>query len=356
MAVALRAAERARGPRSAQHEHGRARLSLLGRGRDGLGVNGAVSAFAALGEGTVALVFAVTGERGWLRVQTRWGELMKSAVAARRWSGEVPGRDADTDGVGEARSVPGACTEVRRLRGKEYAKNATAYARGGYEIENDEYEEEEDEEEDEEELAVTRRTSRSSRLRTGRAENPESSICAVHPVASSISPPSSPPHPSASSILPATTTTTTPAAPPVPERHPASPAPCPPTFPLSEVAHAAQCLPAMHDILLPVFCNVVEATGVDSSGTTRKLFDPAMRGTHDARAEGRRPSGQARGNGSRARLDDETASTGSGSLPKRARIDNIESPPDSSTPGATAREGCSNFYILVSVWIHTYPE
>jgi hypothetical protein len=46
----------------------------------------------------------------------------------------------------------------------------------------------------------------------------------------------------------------------------------------------------------------VEAPGVDSSGTTRKLFDPAMCGTHDARAEGRRPSGQARGNGSRARV------------------------------------------------------
>ncbi|KAJ7352239.1 hypothetical protein DFH08DRAFT_805516 [Mycena albidolilacea] len=86
---------------------------------------------------------------------TRWGELMKSAVAARRWSGEVLGRDTDTDGVGEARSVPGACTEVRRLRGKEYAKNAanaTAYARGGGERGR----------------ARRDETPRSSRLRTGR--------------------------------------------------------------------------------------------------------------------------------------------------------------------------------------------
>jgi hypothetical protein len=89
-------------------------------------------------------------------VQTRWGELMKSPAATRRWRGEVPVRDADTDGVGEARSGPGACTEVRRLRGKEYAKNAanaTAYARGGVcydagraNLRRDEYDYDEDQE------------------------------------------------------------------------------------------------------------------------------------------------------------------------------------------------------------------
>ncbi|KAJ7710218.1 hypothetical protein B0H16DRAFT_1703687 [Mycena metata] len=57
-------------------------------------VKGAVSAWVELGEGTVARVLQVAGERGWLRRHTRWGELMGQAVAAKRWSGEAPAAGA----------------------------------------------------------------------------------------------------------------------------------------------------------------------------------------------------------------------------------------------------------------------
>ncbi|KAF7326448.1 hypothetical protein MVEN_02615400 [Mycena venus] len=46
---------------------------------------GAVSAFIVLDEGSVNNVLVVAGERGWLRVQTRWAEMMERAMAAKRW-------------------------------------------------------------------------------------------------------------------------------------------------------------------------------------------------------------------------------------------------------------------------------
>ncbi|KAJ7434547.1 hypothetical protein FB451DRAFT_1571923 [Mycena latifolia] len=49
-------------------------------------VRAAVGAFVDLGEGTVQHVLVIAGERGWLRAQTRWAELMGQALAARRFN------------------------------------------------------------------------------------------------------------------------------------------------------------------------------------------------------------------------------------------------------------------------------
>ncbi|KAJ7036982.1 hypothetical protein C8F04DRAFT_1232882 [Mycena alexandri] len=174
-------------------------------------VRGAVSAWVELGEGTVARVLQVAGERGWLRRHTRWGELMGQAVAAKRWSGEasvaadrgrVAGAGAGAGGAGDdkpdytghaqvvfvtreereqrrarARSAsPDSVDGFSRRRGRNdtaaFANNATnvaAYASAGYTTTNtteyedydEEYEDYDDDddslddfdEEDEEELA-----------------------------------------------------------------------------------------------------------------------------------------------------------------------------------------------------------
>ncbi|KAJ7711230.1 hypothetical protein B0H14DRAFT_3021201 [Mycena olivaceomarginata] len=70
-------------------------------------VKGAVNAFVELGEGTVNSVLAVAGERGWLRVQTRWVELMQQAMAAKRW------------GDGTAPPIP-----TGRVQGHDYSQRA----------------------------------------------------------------------------------------------------------------------------------------------------------------------------------------------------------------------------------------
>ncbi|KAJ7752970.1 hypothetical protein B0H16DRAFT_1459686 [Mycena metata] len=151
-------------------------------------VKGAVSAWVELGEGTVARVLQVAGERGWLRRHTRWGELMGQAVAAKRWSGEAPaaagagaergrvagaGGDDRPDYTGHAevvfvtredrerereqrraRARSASPDSVDRRRGRNdtaafanNAANAAAYASAGYTA-NTEYEEYDDEYED----------------------------------------------------------------------------------------------------------------------------------------------------------------------------------------------------------------
>ncbi|KAJ7756698.1 hypothetical protein B0H16DRAFT_1689883 [Mycena metata] len=149
-------------------------------------VKGAVSAWVELGEGTVARVLQVAGERGWLRRHTRWGELMGQAVAAKRWSGEAPatagagadrgrgaGGDDRPDYTGHAevvfvtredrerereqrraRARSASPDSVDRRRGRNdsaafanNAANAAAYASAGYTA-NAEYDDYDDEYED----------------------------------------------------------------------------------------------------------------------------------------------------------------------------------------------------------------
>ncbi|KAJ7165748.1 hypothetical protein C8R46DRAFT_1274917 [Mycena filopes] len=164
-------------------------------------VRGAVSAWVELGEGTVARVLQVAGERGWLRKHTRWGELMGQAVAAKRWAGDAPTKggpeDDKPDYTGQAQVVfvtreerererdqrrararsasPDSVDDYSRRKGRNdtaaFANNATnaaAYATAGYtnnSADYDDFEEEYDyddedddslddfDEEDEEELA-----------------------------------------------------------------------------------------------------------------------------------------------------------------------------------------------------------
>ncbi|KAJ7795415.1 hypothetical protein B0H14DRAFT_2919288 [Mycena olivaceomarginata] len=131
-------------------------------------VKGAVNAFVELSEGTVNSVLAVAGERGWLRVQTRWVELMQQAMAAKRWgdgtappipTGRVPGhdysqrapvpreqRDREREQMRRARSPS---LEERDGRYANNAANNDAYARAGYTASSEYYDYDEDYEEEE---------------------------------------------------------------------------------------------------------------------------------------------------------------------------------------------------------------
>ncbi|KAF8214150.1 hypothetical protein K438DRAFT_1802973 [Mycena galopus ATCC 62051] len=278
-------------------------------------VKGAVNAFVELGESTVNQVLVVAGERGWLRAQTRWAELMKQAMAAKRWG------DAATNGGTVVQPGPDYTQRVlvprdtrrRSLeRGDErdgrYANNAAnvaAYARAGYTTTNsadeyeaydNEYDEEDSElddeefEDDEDEVAAALEMTVKEMALTDWArarvldgawlapadvyynlkvpglEFPESAIRAVHPVSWSISPPASPPHTdttstSSSSALP---TPTSDSAAPVltPVSHPGPTAPPPPTYALAEAAHHAH-IRQMRAVLLPALQNVVRRLVVE---------------------------------------------------------------------------------------------
>ncbi|KAF7346607.1 Abc domain-containing protein [Mycena sanguinolenta] len=141
----------------------------------------------------------------------------------------------------------------------------------------------------------------------------ESTVRSVHPVAWSISPPSSPsqgPTTSASSVTLSSSTsslTSNPSsappstgAPAAPQTHPAPPAPPPPTYALAEAAHNAHHR-QLRVVLLPALQNVVRrvvlecaldaveaascATAGDLDGKKPLVLDPAMRAAKMTLAE-----------------------------------------------------------------------
>ncbi|KAJ7259177.1 hypothetical protein B0H12DRAFT_1218168 [Mycena haematopus] len=263
-------------------------------------VKAAVSAFLELGEGTINHVLVVAGERGWLRAQTRWAELMKQAMAAKRWG------EGTTAQAAPAYPQTVLVTRADRERYANNAANIAAYARAGYtpssysdehydyscdedsdlDEEDDEFEEElEDEDGDEEEGAAALEMTvkemaltdwARARVLDGAWLAPadvyynlrvpgidESTIRAIHPVAWSVSPPSSPPHPSPTTSTSSTTTSPAlPAAPAPPATHPGPAHPPPPTYALAEAAHNAH-MRQVRAVLLPAFQNVVRRVVVE---------------------------------------------------------------------------------------------
>ncbi|KAJ7081145.1 hypothetical protein B0H15DRAFT_1024922 [Mycena belliarum] len=290
-------------------------LGALG-GRDAAGrwappdpfVRAAVGAFVELGEGTVARVLDVARECGWLRVRTRWTELIGQALAARRFNAEAGGAGAGTDihgGVGHAFA--------------NSAANVAAYARAGYTTstgadadfefasgeEEEEYDSEEYEDEDESEAergAAARRAEEAVEasvrelalgdwargrildgawvapadlyygVRVGGLDGPDNPVAAVHPVAWAISAPPSPAQPPADADFDAEAG--------LEERtHPGPRSSTPPTYALAEAAHNAHTR-QMRAVLLPALHNLVRravvecALDAEDGGGQR---DPAVR-------------------------------------------------------------------------------
>ncbi|KAK7013645.1 hypothetical protein R3P38DRAFT_2638800 [Favolaschia claudopus] len=108
-------------------------------------VKALVSAYVELGEGTVEGVLAAAKERGWLRTHTRWGELMKQALASKRWgdaaasgggSGGGGGRPGEGVLVPKGRRARSASPEsvdgMREVRYANNEANKAVYARAGY--------------------------------------------------------------------------------------------------------------------------------------------------------------------------------------------------------------------------------
>ncbi|KAJ6582510.1 hypothetical protein DFH09DRAFT_1275496 [Mycena vulgaris] len=289
-------------------------------------VRAAVAGFVELGEGTVQHVLVVAGERGWLRAQTRWGELMGQALAARRFNaGGGGGAPAQRDytGIATVRFVKSADRRRRRSpsvesvdafemeevvgrEGKrqrqgqgEYANNAAnaaAYARAGYtnttttadeyvEDEFEEYdgysEEEEDDsdldldleegEDDDAELASALETSvrelalgdwARGRVLDGAWVAPADVYYGIR--VNGLDGPDDPVE--ARHPVPwAVSPPSSPSldAPAAAEQvHPGARAPPPPTYALAEAAHAAH-MRQMRSVLLPPFRNVVRRVIVE---------------------------------------------------------------------------------------------
>ncbi|KAJ7678643.1 hypothetical protein B0H17DRAFT_1206701 [Mycena rosella] len=288
------------------------------------GVRAAVAAFVELGEGTVRHVLVVASERGWLRAQTRWAEMMGQALAARRFNaGDRALSGAarpDYSGVATVRFVKSG---ERGRRGRSatpesYANNAAnvaAYARAGYtntttntttttasdyeEEYDDEYDEDdseldlelEDEEEleDDDELATALEASVRElalgdwargrildgawvapadvyyNLHVGDLDGPDARVKAVHPVPWAVSPPSSPSPAAAPPDAPT-------------DVHPGPAPPPPPTYALAEAAHTAH-VRQLRAVLLPAFRNVVRRLVVECAldAAEGARADPAVR-------------------------------------------------------------------------------
>ncbi|KAJ6517111.1 hypothetical protein DFH09DRAFT_1373701 [Mycena vulgaris] len=285
-------------------------------------VKGAVSAFVELGEGSVPHVLVIAGERGWLKAQTRWTDMLRLAMAAKRWgAGEATTRGghdysqtvlatrgkerslrADRDRQrSRARSASLESIDPYRPLTKEeedqrYANNAVNAAARGYD------------EEDEEVTVALEMTvkemalggiGRGGGFRTGRGWRPPISImgakkrrngstggasCVVVDLTAVVAPSLRPglfscsPHQHRGFC-----TTRTP-------RHPGPPTPPLPTYVLAEAAHHAY-MKTMRLILLPALNNVVRRIVIDCAldaadpdadvpgglSAARKPLDPAMR-------------------------------------------------------------------------------
>ncbi|KAK6969318.1 hypothetical protein R3P38DRAFT_3298545 [Favolaschia claudopus] len=288
-------------------------------------VKALVSAYVELGEGTVEGVLAAAKERGWLRTHTRWGELMKQALASKRWGDAAAGGGAGSGGgsggggrPGEgvlvpkgrrARSAsPESVDGMREVRYANNEANKAAYARAGYvtttsedldadlqaelDLELLEDEDEDDSELDEDELLLEEEEEDEfaaaldmgvkemaltdwARARVldgagglGLAEA-DPYVRAVHPVSWSVSPDASPPHSSssasasASAVVPAAISTNAAAeATTDSTRHPGPPTLPPPTYLLAENSNNAY-MRQMRSVLLPVFSNVVRRLVVE---------------------------------------------------------------------------------------------
>ncbi|KAJ7614240.1 hypothetical protein DFH06DRAFT_1014211 [Mycena polygramma] len=217
-------------------------------------VRAVLNGFVELGEGTVHHVVVVAGERGWLRARTRWEELMRQAMAARRWgdgTGAATTLDSDIDlemdeeeegAVALEMTVKEmALTDWARGRILDGAWTAPADVYFGYRV---------------------------------------NGVRAVHPVSWAVSQPPSPPHSSSA--------------------HPAEPVPIPPTYGLTEAAHTAHCR-QLRVVLLPPFRNVVrrvivecalDAAEADAAADgdvpdtrARRPLDPAIRAARMSLAE-----------------------------------------------------------------------
>ncbi|KAK6995898.1 hypothetical protein R3P38DRAFT_2737145 [Favolaschia claudopus] len=284
-------------------------------------VKALVSAYVELGEGTVEQVLGAAKERGWLRTHTRWGELMKQALASKRWGDGAAGGGGGSGGAGgrpgegvlvptgrRARSPsPESVDGMREVRYANNEANKAVYARAGY-VTDDEYnnydpdldleEEDEDDSELEDELLEEEEDEFAAALDMGVKEMAltdwararvldgawvapadvyykmkggmglaDPYVRAVHPVSWSVSPDASPPHSSSSASASASAAVPAPISANAAEatdstRHPGPPTLPPPTYLLAENSNNAY-MRQMRSVLLPVFSNVVRRLVVE---------------------------------------------------------------------------------------------
>ncbi|KAJ7626065.1 hypothetical protein FB45DRAFT_796217 [Roridomyces roridus] len=284
----------------------------------------AVMVFLDLAEGTISSVLAIATDRGWLRSQTRWVELMDQALASRKLTAAAEGAEYAAGLLGRnagrrgrrGRSVSPASIGDDDRAYANNAVNAAAYANAGYTntrggddldlFEEHDYDDEDSEldESDDEREATSALEMTVTEMALGdwargrildgswvdpadiwyRSDNPNFPVKAVHPVPWAVSPPSSPVE--LGSSVGVSPTMPAVSAPPAP--HPGPPSPPPPTYALAEAAHNGH-VRQMRVLLLPVFRNIVRRIVVECSldayGGVVGAPDPAMRATRMSLAD-----------------------------------------------------------------------
>ncbi|KAF7308117.1 hypothetical protein MKEN_01174300 [Mycena kentingensis (nom. inval.)] len=278
--------------------------------------------YLTFGDGSLGGVLQVAEERGWLRTQTKWLEMMGLVLATRGWDGDDG--VGNLVGVGEERELERRRKQQQQQRARSMSpedRNALAPARfegppdfdrmirmddrdsrGRAASPYDGYSDDFSDDDLDAEMAIEEEANvrdlalgdwARSRILDGSwvtpvdifymtagPDHPDIGIRAIHPVRWTVSPPPSPPH------QPDRETQQQAPAP----SHPGVPGPSPPTLSLADAGHTAH-VRQLRDVLLPPMKNVVRRLVVEcaldsaeddlnASGDSHKqkrVVDPAIR-------------------------------------------------------------------------------
>ncbi|KAK6974267.1 hypothetical protein R3P38DRAFT_3133766, partial [Favolaschia claudopus] len=227
-----------------------------------------VSAYVECGEGTIERVLGAAKERGWLRANTRWGDLRKQALASRKLGDADASAFDDTAHTKNERSAgfrEGALTSrmarssVDAIRDVPYANDAAACTAYASTTIPDECYDEDSSESDDDPLGNEEDESLDMAV-----ADADPYVPAVHPVHWSVcSDPSAPCcAPSAATEGSVRAIGTVGWIDAASQCHPGPPTQPPPTQCLAEKANNAF-VKQMRSILLPVFSNVVRRLVID---------------------------------------------------------------------------------------------